>query len=74
MNLQAVEGNALDAEDVAMSEMFEREGWSDEPCLQTGAGASLGQVTGADDCSPPGRASQYPPQFIANLAWLSAAN
>ena len=30
MNLQAIEGNPLDAEDVAMFEMFEREGWSDE--------------------------------------------
>jgi hypothetical protein len=29
MNLQAIEGNPLDAEDVAM---FEREGWSDEQC------------------------------------------
>ena len=32
MNLQAVEGNPLDAEDIAMFEMFEREGWSDEQC------------------------------------------
>ncbi|HEY2134741.1 MAG TPA: hypothetical protein VGH49_02565 [Xanthobacteraceae bacterium] len=32
MNLQAIEGNPLDAEDVAMFEMFEREGWSDERC------------------------------------------
>jgi hypothetical protein len=30
MNLQAIEGNPLDAEDIAMFEMFEREGWSDE--------------------------------------------
>jgi hypothetical protein len=30
MNLQEIEGNPLDAEDVAMFEMFEREGWSDE--------------------------------------------
>jgi hypothetical protein len=30
MNLQAIEGNPLDAEDVAMFEMFEREGWSDD--------------------------------------------
>lgn len=28
MHLQALEGNPLDAEDVAMFEMFEREGWS----------------------------------------------
>jgi hypothetical protein len=32
MNLQAIERNPLDAEDVAMFEMFEREGWSDERC------------------------------------------
>ena len=32
MNLQAIEGNPLDAEDIAMFEMFEREGWSDERC------------------------------------------
>ena len=32
MNLQAIEGNPLDTEDVAMFEMFEREGWSDEAC------------------------------------------
>jgi hypothetical protein len=32
MNLHAIEGNPLDAEDVAMFEMFEREGWSDEQC------------------------------------------
>ena len=32
MNLQAVEGNPLDAEDIAMFEMFERERWSDEQC------------------------------------------
>jgi hypothetical protein len=30
MNLQAIEGNPLDAEDIAMFEMFEREGWSAE--------------------------------------------
>jgi len=28
MNLQVIEGNPLDAEDIAMFEMFEREGWS----------------------------------------------
>jgi hypothetical protein len=33
MNLQAIEGNPLDEEDVAMFEMFEREGWDDERCL-----------------------------------------
>jgi hypothetical protein len=32
MNLQAIERNPLDAEDVTMFEMFEREGWSDERC------------------------------------------
>ena len=32
MNLQEIEGNPFDAEDVAMFEMFEREGWSDERC------------------------------------------
>ena len=32
MNLQAIERNPLDAEDVAMFDMFEREGWSDERC------------------------------------------
>jgi len=32
MNLQKIEGNPLDAEDIAMFEMFEREGWSDERC------------------------------------------
>jgi hypothetical protein len=32
MNLQAIERNPLDAEDVAMFEMFECEGWSDEQC------------------------------------------
>ena len=30
MNLQAIEGNPLDAEDIAMFEMFEREGWTRE--------------------------------------------
>ena len=32
MNLQEIEGNPLDTEDIAMFEMFEREGWSDEQC------------------------------------------
>ena len=32
MNLQAIEGNPLDADDIAMFEMFEREGWSHERC------------------------------------------
>jgi hypothetical protein len=30
MHLQVIEGNPLDAEDVAMFEMFEREGWDHE--------------------------------------------
>ena len=32
MNLQAIEGNPLDAEDIVMFEMFEREGGTDEQC------------------------------------------
>lgn len=34
MNLQEIEGNPLSAEDVAMFEMFEREGWSHERCTR----------------------------------------
>jgi hypothetical protein len=30
MHLQALESNPLDAEQIAMFEMFDREGWSDE--------------------------------------------
>ena len=30
MHLQVIEGNPLDQEDVAMFEMFEREGWDHE--------------------------------------------
>ena len=30
MHLQAMEGNPLDVDDIAMFEMFEREGWSHE--------------------------------------------
>ncbi len=33
MKLQEIEGNPLDAEDIAMFEMFERELWSHEECL-----------------------------------------
>ena len=33
MHLQALEGNPLDADQVAMFEMFERENWSDEERL-----------------------------------------
>lgn len=33
MHLQVIEGNPLNIEDVAMFEMFEREGWDDERCL-----------------------------------------
>lgn len=32
MRLQEIEGNPLDATDVAMFEMFERENWSPEQC------------------------------------------
>jgi hypothetical protein len=32
-HLQAIEGNPLDSEQVAMFEMFERERWSHERCL-----------------------------------------
>jgi hypothetical protein len=32
MNLQTIEGNPLDEENVAMFEMFEREGWDHERC------------------------------------------
>jgi hypothetical protein len=30
MHLQEIEGNPLDGEDIAMFEMFEREGWDHE--------------------------------------------
>jgi hypothetical protein len=32
--LQEIEGNPLTPEDVAMFEMFERERWSDERCIE----------------------------------------
>jgi hypothetical protein len=32
-HLQAMEGDPLDAEEIAMFEMFEREAWSHERCL-----------------------------------------
>jgi len=32
-HLQAIEGNPLDAEQIAMFEMFERERWSHDRCL-----------------------------------------
>lgn len=32
MQLHVIEGNPLDADDVAMFEMFEREAWSHERC------------------------------------------
>ena len=32
MNLQVIENNPLDLADIAMFEMFEREGWDDERC------------------------------------------
>jgi hypothetical protein len=34
MRLQEIENNPLDAEDVALFEMFEREGWSQERRLE----------------------------------------
>ncbi len=33
MNLQVIAGNPLDAEDIAMFEMFERKRWNEEECL-----------------------------------------
>ena len=33
MKLQEIEGNPLDAGDIAMFEMFEREGWDRERCI-----------------------------------------
>ncbi len=33
MRLQEIEGNPLSADQVAMFEMFEREGWSHDRCL-----------------------------------------
>jgi hypothetical protein len=33
MHLQVIEGNPLDEDDIAMFEMFEREGWNDDRCL-----------------------------------------
>jgi hypothetical protein len=32
MHLQVIEDNPLDEEDIAMFEMFEREGWNHERC------------------------------------------
>ena len=34
MHLQVIEGNPLDEEDIAMFEMFEREGWDHERCRE----------------------------------------
>jgi hypothetical protein len=34
MRLQEIEGNPLDTEDIAMFEMFEREAWPHERCLE----------------------------------------
>ena len=39
MHLQEIEGNPLDAEDIAMFEMFEREGWDHEPPPRVYSGA-----------------------------------
>src|SRR5882724_9367276 len=33
MHLQVIEGNPFDEDDVAMFEMFEREGWNDDQCI-----------------------------------------
>jgi hypothetical protein len=33
-HLNAIEGNPFDAEDIAMFEMFDSEGWSHQRCLQ----------------------------------------
>jgi hypothetical protein len=33
MRLQEIEGNPLDAEQIAMFEMFEREAWPHEKCI-----------------------------------------
>jgi hypothetical protein len=32
MHMQTIEGNPLDEQDIAMFEMFEREGWDHERC------------------------------------------
>jgi hypothetical protein len=34
MVLQEIEGNPLDADDIAMFEMFEREGWDGDRCRE----------------------------------------
>lgn len=34
MHTQEIEGNPLDAGDIAMFEMFEREKWSHEKCIE----------------------------------------
>jgi hypothetical protein len=34
MHLQVIEGNPFDEEDIAMFEMFEREGWDGERCRE----------------------------------------
>ena len=34
MVLQEIEGNPLDAKDIAMFEMFEREGWDGDRCRE----------------------------------------
>lgn len=38
LTLHEIEGNPLDAEDIAMFEMFESEGWSHEQCRAYMAG------------------------------------
>ncbi|MBI1227810.1 MAG: hypothetical protein GC192_21425 [Bacteroidetes bacterium] len=45
INLQKIEGNPLTLEEIAMFEMFEHEGWSDEKCREY----ILGQFRGKSD-------------------------
>lgn len=47
MHLQAIEGNTLDADDIAMFEMFEREGWSHERCTAYIVAHAKGKVADA---------------------------
>lgn len=34
MHLQVMEGNPFDEQDIALFEMFDREGWSHERCIE----------------------------------------
>jgi len=47
MHLQEIENNPLDAEDIAMFEMFEREGWSPEQCTAYILGIAHGDIADA---------------------------